>query len=181
MAQLKERMERTLKATITVVPSEAGGGSNRAGRLQFSPLIHTSGRRIAHIFPWAKSPQAPELPLANVQAPRDEPPGPGPALGQPSKLYIMSCVQRNWNNEILLQDPIDDIATDREFFAFLKSQVRRRRHRAMLILSCRRIHEIHFVKVSPKWLKCCSQTIDQGPVRTPQRWPVGSPRSRSVL
>ena len=147
-------MERTLKATITVVPFDEGQGPNARRGLNLQPFIRNMGRWRSSIFPLATSSLAPELPLAHDPTLGGGSSGLIPASGQTSKLYIMSCVHRNWESEILLQDPVDHITTDRAFFAFLKIQVPRRRNRIMSILSCRRISEIHFVKVSPKQRKC---------------------------
>jgi hypothetical protein len=167
-------MERTLKATITVIPVGDGETSGNS-RLHFPPVIHNIHRGTTKVFRWFKSLRYPGLPLNNEPCLGSDPHTSKSAIVNASKLFIMSCVHRNWEHRILLQDSVGHIKTDRDLFAFLKVQVRRRRHHVMRVMSCRTIKAIHFVKVSPMRPDFCSYSINARLVQTTQRWNVGSP------
>ncbi|KAB2110275.1 hypothetical protein AG0111_0g1480 [Alternaria gaisen] len=143
IAELKQWMERALNATITVVHLNEEAASTH-GRWHSPALVHNILRGLQRIFRWGKPRKDPVLPAHNgpqLESELRRAKSPSP---QRSSLRLMSCVHRNWEHRILLQDRVDHINTDREFFTFLKTQVRKRRCRVMRILSCRKIQAIHF-------------------------------------
>ncbi|CAN9081295.1 unnamed protein product [Alternaria alternata] len=143
IAQLKQWIESILDATITVVhPSEKATSTH--GHWHPPALVHNIRRGLQNIFRWGKSPRSPVLPEHNGPELESEPRRAKSPSPERSSLRLMSCVHRNWEHRILLQDRVDHINTDREFFTFLKTQVRKRRSRVMRILSCRKIQAIHF-------------------------------------
>jgi hypothetical protein len=144
-------MERALNATITVVHSSEKATST-SGLWHPPALVHNILRGLQNIFRWRKSPRSSVLPEHNGPQLESEPRrAKSPSPGR-SSLRLMSCVHRNWEHRILLQDRVDHINTDRKFFTFLKTQVRKRRSRVMRILSCRKIQAIRFTMVSLKRL-----------------------------
>ncbi|KAH8635951.1 hypothetical protein IG631_07785 [Alternaria alternata] len=147
IAQLKQWMERALNATITVVHSSEKATST-SGRWHPPALVHNILRGLQNIFRWRKSPRSSVLPEHNGPQLESEPHRAKSPSPERSSLRLMSCVHRNWEHRILLQDRVDHINTDCEFFTFLKTQVRKRRSRVMRILSCRKIQAIHFTMVS---------------------------------
>ncbi|KAH6863015.1 hypothetical protein B0T12DRAFT_1488 [Alternaria alternata] len=143
IAQLKQWMERALNATITVVhPNEEAASTH--GRWHSPALVHNILRGLQKIFRWGKHRADPVLPEHNGPQLESEPRRAKSPSPQRSSLRLMSCVHRNWEHRILLQDRVDHINTDRKFFTFLKTQVRKRRSRVMRVLSCRKIQAIHF-------------------------------------
>ncbi|CAN9142311.1 unnamed protein product [Alternaria sp. RS040] len=143
IAQLKQWMERALNATITVVHSSEKATST-SGRWHPPALVHNILRGLQNISRWGKSPRSSVLPEHNGPQLESEPRRAKSPSPERSSLRLMSCVHRNWEHRILLQDRVDHINTDREFFTFLKTQVQKRRSRVMRILSCRKIQAIHF-------------------------------------
>ncbi|RYN24956.1 hypothetical protein AA0112_g8843 [Alternaria arborescens] len=145
IAQLKQWMERALDATITVVHAREEAASTH-GRWHSPALVHNILRGLQRIFRWGKPRTGPVLPEHNGPQLESEPRRAKSPSPQRSSLRLMSCVHRSWEHRILLQDRVDHINTDREFFTFLKTQVRKRRSRVMRILSCRKIQAIYFTK-----------------------------------
>ncbi|CAI9637395.1 unnamed protein product [Alternaria burnsii] len=143
IAQLKQWMERALNATITVVHSSEKATST-SGRWHPPALVHNILRGLQNISRWGKSPRSSVLPEHNGPQLESEPRRAKSPSPERSSLRLMSCVHRNWEHRILLQDRVDHIKPDREFFTFLKTQVQKRRSRVMRILSCRKIQAIHF-------------------------------------
>lgn len=63
-------------------------------------------------------------------------------------LHFMACMQGGRYRRVVHQDPIDDIATDKELFLFLRQQVTKRRGHIRRAFSLKCIQGLYFVKVS---------------------------------
>jgi hypothetical protein len=71
--------------------------------------------------------------------------GSDPAQSQ--SLHLMECMQHDQDHQILYQDRVDHITTDRELFSFMKSQLARRHGYIRKLFTCTCIQGIRLVKV----------------------------------
>lgn len=65
---------------------------------------------------------------------------------QNNLLHLMACVHDKGPIKILLQDRIQDVATDRALIQFLRNQYRRHRSRLRSLFSLKCVQGIHFVR-----------------------------------
>jgi hypothetical protein len=63
-------------------------------------------------------------------------------------MYLMACIHRTEHHINVVQDALENVATDRQLFGFLKMQLRQYRGRLPGLVSMRRVRKIFFVKVS---------------------------------
>jgi hypothetical protein len=65
----------------------------------------------------------------------------------PQTLHFMACMQGGRYRRVVHQDAIDDIATDKELFLFMRQQVTKRRGYFRRAFSLKCIQGLYFVKV----------------------------------
>jgi hypothetical protein len=71
----------------------------------------------------------------------------GSNLVQSQSLHLMGCMQHDQDHQILYQDRVDHITTDRDFFSFMKNQLAQRRGHIRKLFTCTCIQGIRLVKV----------------------------------
>jgi hypothetical protein len=146
VARMVERMQRSMGVRV-IATSYNDGTSNPTYRFRSPTWMRSTTQKL-----WAalgrstkSSPCLPQHRTSNTQAaniPTNVPPAPQETL------HLMACMQRGRYSRTVLQEPIQDIVTDRALFKFMRSQLARHRGHIRKFFSLKCVQGLYFVKVS---------------------------------
>lgn len=152
VAKMVERMQRTMGVKV-IVTSYGNGTSNQTYRFKFPAWMRGTSQKVSAALGHStkSSPCLPQHTLPNTQAtnaPANVPPPPQETL------HLMACMQRGRYRRTVVQEPIQDIVTDRALFSLMRSQLARHRGHVRKFFSLKCVQGLYFVKVSALHIGC---------------------------
>ena len=139
---MKTHMKLSLLATVESAHTTEGRQKSGLARMvqrawTSLPLLNPEDFPLRDL---SSLPQHNSRPLPAIQVSSTPP-------TQQQSLHIMACMQKTRYRKNLCQERLDAVSTDRELFAFLNTQFKKRRGALASKLSLRAIQGIFFIKV----------------------------------
>lgn len=146
LARFIERMQRSTGAKV-VATSYNQSTSNQNYTIRPSTWMTTTLQKLSATF--RRSGRSCPVPQQNgTLSTSSTAVSTGSTACPQQTLHFMACMQGGRYRRVIHQDPIDDIATDRELFLYMRHQLKRRRGHIRRAFSLKCIQGLYFVKVS---------------------------------